>query len=52
MALMAERGERVIAHETIGQRVHISSCADVDALHDDPRIAAWQQTYYPDAAAM
>ena len=40
--LMAQRGEIVLAHETIGQRIHISSPQDVAALHDDPRLIAWQ----------
>lgn len=39
--LMAQDGESVLAHETIGERIHISTPEDVAKLHDDPRLAAW-----------
>lgn len=40
--LMAQRGETVLAHETIGKRLHITSPEDVAALQEDPRLAAWE----------
>lgn len=39
--LMAEQGETVLAHETIGKRIHISTPEDVEKLHNDPRLPAW-----------
>jgi len=43
--LMAQRGELVLVHEMIGERVHISTPEDVAPLHTDPRIAAWEAAY-------
>ena len=40
--LMAQRGELVLAHETIGERIHISTPDDVAALHSDARLPAWE----------
>lgn len=39
--LMAQSNEKVLAHETIAERIHISTPADVAKLHHDPRLASW-----------
>jgi len=43
--LLIQQGETVLPHEIIGERVHITSPEDVEALHTDPRIAAWESEY-------
>ncbi len=40
--LMIERGETVLVHEIIGERVHITSLADLEKLQHDPRIPDWE----------
>ncbi|HEY3415609.1 MAG TPA: nucleotidyltransferase family protein [Armatimonadota bacterium] len=42
--LLAGAGERVLAYEINGDRVHITSPEDVAALQGDPRILRWEQT--------
>lgn len=44
---MARHGETVTAFEMLGERVHLTSPADVTALATDPRIREWEAHYTP-----
>jgi dTDP-glucose pyrophosphorylase len=39
--LMLEQGHRVIPHEVMGTRIHVTTPDDVARLDDDPRLSDW-----------